>query len=237
MHDTAAALDSLTIAKGYYDRLSEQKLTHSEQLDCIKFAAHHLARARAADPTAVLEVETSKGTETYTQEILSASILYIQASIEAAHEDQASWNKALETLKQASAYAPNLPYIHRKIAEVMLKLHRRDEAATAAKFALILNPNDMQSRLLVDKIDTTPTLGVPEEIPGQSTQQTGHFIALAGAVVLIGGPMFFSSIGREDLIFGCVVFGGLGIWAGFKISEFGQRTKYLHNALRKDHYR
>ncbi len=130
MSDTHAAVESLRIAKAYYDRLVDTpKLTPNEQLDCITFAAHHLAKARQADPTVTLEVETKGGITTWTQEMLSASVLYFQAIREGALEDQQGCLKSLETLQQASVYAPDRPYIHRAIAEVPLKLPSRMAAS------------------------------------------------------------------------------------------------------------
>lgn len=239
MPDTAAAQESLRIAKGYYDRLlsEHQKLSPNQHLDCIKFAAHHLANARAADPTAHLEVQTPKGTTTYTQEFLSAQILYFQAKREAALDDEEGCLKSLETLKQASVYAPDRPYIHRAIAEVLLKLFRRDEALTAAQFALMLDPADMDSRLLVDKITTTPSVGVPEVIPGARSSDFGHSTWKLGMILTFVAPIGLAVIGLASLAVGSVITGVVLCIVGLKIKDYGDGTKYLHNALRKDEYR
>lgn len=239
MPDTAAAIASIKIAKGYYDRLDNNKLTYSEQLDCLKFGAHHLAQARAADPSAILKIDTPKGSEIWTQEILSASFLYIQASLEAAHEDEASWKKALETLKQASVYAPNLPYIHRKIAEVLLKLHRRDEALIAARFALALNPDDMQSRLLADKIDTTPTLGVEDKTrPGDPERKIGTGIMVAAPVWFMTVPPMMEKSGTSQFAVSVAILASFLIfYIGFKIRQSGDATDYIHKHAQKDHYK
>lgn len=239
MTDTAAAIASIKIAKGYYERLSEKNLTYSEQLDCLKFGAHHLSLARAADPAAVLTIDTPKGCETWTQEILSASFLYIQATIEAAREDDEGYKKAFETLKQASVYAPNLPYIHRKIAEVLLKLHRRDEALTAAKFALALNPDDMQSRLLADKIDTTPTLGVEDKsLPGDPERRLGTGIMIAAPIWFMTVPPMMEKSGASQFAVSVAILASFLIfYIGFKIRQGGNATDYIHKHAQKDHYK
>lgn len=240
--NTAAAVESIRIAKGYYDRLfQDPKLTATEQTDCLKFAAHHLAAARTADPTAVLLIDGKNGTERWTQDFLCAQVLYHQSVMEAAPEDEAGCLKALETLKQATAFAPDTPFIHRGIAETLLKLNRRDEAIVAAEFALALRPDDFASRLLVDKIKTTPTLGVKEVPPGTTEKKLGCALMIAAVVGFCTIPsLIASAIPGSDHdwpIIWTVIGLGVLFWIGFKLREWGEGTTYLHNASRKDRYK
>lgn len=240
------AQDSLRIAVGYYDRLLEDsKLTPNQQLDMVKFGAHHLAEARKADPTATFATLTPKGLPvTYTQEFLSAQLLYFQAVREGALEDEEGCLKSLETLKQASAYTPENPFIHRAIAEVLLKLNRRHDALTAARFALALDPSDIKSRMFVDKVTTTPSLGVPEQDPAAAEVHLGTMLMIAAPIGFICMPYIqdalHSASGKyAGDVWGALVFFGLiGLFAlGWKIRASANTTRYLHKALQKDFYK
>ena len=236
-----AAHDSLVIAKAYYDRLLRPNLTTTEHLDCIKFGTHHLALARHADPYATLTVQEKSGAVTYTQEDLSSGLLYFQAMHEQAHEDEEGCEKSLETLKQATAYTPRAPFLHRSIAKTFLKLDRRDEAITAAQFALALDPSSMDSRILLDKIEATPSLGVPEEIPGESTQQLGCGLMIAAVLGFFTIPSLIAQAmpghtKNWPIVFTVV---GLGVlfFIGMKMREWGEGSTYLHKHAQRDRYR
>lgn len=237
----AAAHDSLVIVKAYHDRLIAKTLTTTEQLDCIKHGSQHLAQAREADPHATLTVQEKSGSVTYTQEFFSAFFLFSQSVYEQMFDDKPGILKALETLKRATAYMPKAPWLHRSIAEALLKLNRRDEAIVAAKFAVALDPSSMDGRILLDKIQATPTLGVAEHDPTAEQKTRALAIMLAcpiGFVLLVflnnatGGINALSPLLQASIMFGLV---GLFIY-GFKSWRSVERTRYLQKKFQKDFY-
>lgn len=244
MTDADAAIDAIRAAKSYIDRLyaENSKLTVTQQFDYLKFASMHLANARRLDATAVLAVPTKDGTAIVTQDHFCAQVLYYQGVLEAAQDtDLPGCEKALETLKQASVYAPQKPYIHREIASVLLKLHRRDEALTAARFALALDPDNADSRLLVDKISTTPTLGVKEVPPGTTEKKLGCALMLAAVIGFCTIPSLIARAipgnAHNWPVIWTVIGLGVVFYVGFKLREWGESSAYIHNVLRKERYK
>lgn len=238
IQNTQEALQALIFARSYLDDYyNNKKASPEEDRAAIGFASKYLAEARAKDPHVTIAIPQKDGTGfTQTQDMLASEVLYLEACT---YPDYPTTQRsALEAIKKSIAYCPSHPYLHRKAAEIFLKLDQRAEASAAADYALSLDPSNIESRKLVDKIGATPTLGVKQKEPGSSSQAFGWIVMLGGLACMILGPIVAYN---EQNYIGMVMFpifiGFPIFWVGTKILNWSDGTRLLHKAMQEQKYK
>jgi tetratricopeptide (TPR) repeat protein len=233
--DTADLSQALIFARSYLDDYyNNKKASNSEDRAALGFASKYLAEARAKDPHVTITTETKEGPLTQTQDMLASEVLYLEACIESNFDLPET---ALIAIKKAIAYSPDHPYLHRKAAEIFLKLNKRDEAMKAANYALTLNPRDIENRKIVDKIEATPSLGVKQKEPGKTADTIGITLLVIGAVCFFIGPFIaYSQQNYIGMIGVPIIFGVPLIWLGSMFCDSALKARVFDQAIKKSTY-
>lgn len=233
-----AAADALRFARSYLDDCYQDGASGSQRNDALKFASKYLKQARELNPNVGLTIETKDGLFTCTQDQLAAEALYLEGSLLSVGEHEPQLKNAFEALKKAAVYDPTAPHIHREIAQVLLKLHRRDDALKAAEFALSLNPSNIASRKLYDKIEATPSLGVKRQEASVVYEGLAKaFWGLAVIFCLVLPAMLLTQGHFVDAIISFIVLGMPSIGIAGKFSEWAIVSKFLRKAAEREIYK
>lgn len=181
-----------------------------ELLKLAENAAHHLARARSADPTATIAIDTKEGPKTVDQDLLAVNILNKEGRLCVAYAETTPLqdsNKYLERAKsaweQALAYRQDADF-HFRIAHVNELLGNKLAATQAANKALKIDPGHIESVKLHDrtnqvwrpkyKPDRPELTDTDLKEPFGWWPLSGHWTAFIAGVLIIWISTYFTGM-------------------------------------------
>ena len=174
----------------------------------LSYAAKYVEQARRKDPSARLPVERKKGdvTDLDSLDDMAGEVLCCQALSQ--YKPTASRESLLgvvATLKKALEYSPHSIFYRAKLADVYLDLHDKFSALDVAEDAVKTNPNNLNARKLLDKIQAAP-ITRPETDPELMTL-LGLLGMLVAASVLIVSIFVRTNIEGLAFVFlvGCFI--------------------------------
>lgn len=234
---STSAPQALQMVVSYLNDIYDNKdASSAERFAALGHATKYLNEARTHDPSETVIRTLDNKTYGQTQDQLAAELLSLEGGLIAAYDSPETQKKAIQIFQKALKYTPNAPHLYRSMAQSYLKLNHRQHAVTTARQALELDPNDIDSRKLLDKIEGTPQLGIKQKERGSGMSTIGTTLLTLGFIAVFIAPIIAYSMQIYPAMIGWPIIGIPLIWIGSKFSDWGMRNKMLHNALEKDRY-
>lgn len=210
------AVIAMRTAQQYLEKTANDS-SKRERDEWLKFAAQYAAKAKALDPEAILTF--SDNGSYLTIDHLTARILFIEAVFNYGTDYKADWKKAAAALEKAIAYYPQATY-YQWLAKTYAKLHRRVDAIKALETSFTVEPNNFETRSMLDKMGANPAIGAK---PSIFASHPGLFIGF-GILIGLGGLLYWI-VSPVGLII--AIIGGLMFVAG----KFSENQKGLLDAI------